>query len=57
MSDIRSAYTDDLRFYGDTTPRELADRFGTPLYVYNERILRARCRDQRQPLLAPDHPR
>lgn len=45
MSDIRSAYTDDLRFYGDTTPRELADRFGTPLYVYNERILRARCRD------------
>lgn len=45
MSDIRSTYTDDLHFYGDTTPRELADRFGTPLYVYNERILRERCRD------------
>ncbi|MDE5879246.1 MAG: diaminopimelate decarboxylase [Desulfovibrio sp.] len=45
MPDIRSAYTDRLRFYGDTTPRELADRFGTPLYVYSERVLRERCRD------------
>ena len=45
MSDIRSAYTDRLNFYGHTTPRELADRFGTPLYVYSERVLRERCRD------------
>lgn len=45
MSDIRSTYTDGLKFYGHTTPRELADRFGTPLYVYSERILRERCRD------------
>ena len=45
MPDIRSTYTDRLRFYGDTTPRELADRFGTPLYVYSENILRERCRD------------
>lgn len=45
MSAIRSAYTDKLGFYGSTTPRELADRFGTPLYVYSERVLRERCRD------------
>lgn len=45
MPDIRSTYTDRLRFYGNTTPRELADRFGTPLYVYSEAILRERCRD------------
>ncbi|MDE6735582.1 MAG: diaminopimelate decarboxylase [Desulfovibrio sp.] len=45
MSDLRSTYTDRLRFYGDATPRELADRFGTPLYVYSERILRERCRE------------
>ena len=45
MSDIRSAYTDRLDFYGSATPRELADRFGTPLYVYSERVLRDRCRD------------
>ena len=45
MPDIRSTYTDSLRFYGNTTPRELADHFGTPLYVYSEAILRERCRD------------
>lgn len=45
MPDIRSTYTDNLRFYGQSGPRELADRFGTPLYVYNERILRRRCRE------------
>ena len=45
MPDIRSTYTDSLRFYGNSTPRELADRFGTPLYVYSEAILRERCRD------------
>lgn len=48
MSDLRSAYTDRLGFYGSTTPRELADRFGTPLYVYSERVLRERCRDLMQ---------
>ena len=45
MSDIRSSYTDDLQFYGSHTPRELAKTFGTPLYVYNENVLRQRCRD------------
>ncbi|MBB5142412.1 diaminopimelate decarboxylase [Desulfovibrio intestinalis] len=45
MSDIRSSYTDDLQFYGRHTPRELAETFGTPLYVYNENVLRQRCRD------------
>ncbi|AMD89523.1 diaminopimelate decarboxylase [Desulfovibrio fairfieldensis] len=45
MSDIRSAYTDSLHFYGRHTPRELAETYGTPLYVYNENVLRQRCRD------------
>ena len=45
MSDIRSSYTDHLQFYGRHTPRELAETFGTPLYVYNENVLRQRCRD------------
>lgn len=45
MSDIRSAYTDSLNFYGNHSPRELAETYGTPLYVYNENILRQRCRD------------
>ena len=45
MSDIRSSYTDNQHFYGRHTPRELAETFGTPLYVYNEDVLRQRCRD------------
>jgi diaminopimelate decarboxylase len=45
MSDIRSTYSDGLNFYGKHTPHELIQTYGTPLYVYNERVLRARCRD------------
>lgn len=45
MSDIRATYTDECNFYGRHTPRELAETFGTPLYVYNENVLRQRCRD------------
>lgn len=32
-------------FFGNSDPLALADRFGTPLYVYNETILRERCRE------------
>ncbi|MDR0338725.1 MAG: diaminopimelate decarboxylase, partial [Desulfovibrio sp.] len=34
-----------------TGPAELAEAYGTPLYVYNEDILRARCREMKN--LAP----
>lgn len=42
---VRSSYTDSLHFFGAHTPQELVRRFGSPLYVYNESILRQRCRD------------
>lgn len=45
MANVRSAYTDGMHFFGREDPRELAARFGTPLYVYSENILRQRCRD------------
>ena len=45
MANVRSTYTDSMHFYGQEDPRELVSRFGSPLYVYNENILRARCRD------------
>lgn len=45
MANVRSAYTDSLRFFGQEDPRELAARFGTPLYVYSEAVLRLRCRE------------
>lgn len=45
MANVRSTYTDSVNFYGLEDPRELVSRFGSPLYVYNENILRERCRD------------
>ena len=45
MGNVRSEYTDRMGFYGNEDPRELVRRFGSPLYVYNESILRRRCRD------------
>jgi len=45
MANVRSSYTDSVDFYGQEDPRELVERFGSPLYVYNENILRSRCRD------------
>ncbi len=45
MANVRSVYTDTLDFYGKTTPHELVAQFGSPLYVYNEALLRQRCRD------------
>lgn len=45
MKNIRSTYTDSVNFYGKEDPRELVERFGSPLYVYNENILRERCKD------------
>lgn len=47
MANVRSAYTDSMHFFGREDPCELATRFGTPLYVYSENILRQRCRDLR----------
>ncbi|MBQ9406305.1 MAG: diaminopimelate decarboxylase [Desulfovibrio sp.] len=45
MSHTRSTYTDACAFYGHSSPRNLADAWGTPLYVYNENLLRQRCRE------------
>jgi diaminopimelate decarboxylase len=32
-------------FYGKTSPQQLISKYGSPLYVYNESILRERCRE------------
>ncbi|HZJ57241.1 MAG TPA: diaminopimelate decarboxylase, partial [Clostridia bacterium] len=42
MDNYYSRLTD---FYGNTSPRELIHKYGSPLYVYNESILRQRCRE------------
>lgn len=45
MSSIRTRYTDSANFFGARTPYDLVEEFGSPLYVYNEAILRQRCKD------------
>lgn len=45
MNYIYSEITNRLNFFGKTNPVELASTYGTPLYVYNETILRQRCRE------------
>lgn len=44
MEKIRSSYTDSINFFGKTNPHALLEAFGSPLYVYNENILRKSCR-------------
>jgi diaminopimelate decarboxylase len=39
--------TENLNFYMNTTPKELIEEYGSPLYVYNEGILREKCREMR----------
>lgn len=38
-------FTEETGFFGSATPKKLAEKYGTPLYVYNEGIFRQRCRD------------
>ena len=45
MPGIRSSYTDSVNFFGLSSPRALVEEFGTPLYVYSEKILRERCHE------------
>ncbi len=42
---IHAQVTQDANFYGKTNPLALVGKYGSPLYVYNERILRQRCRE------------
>ncbi len=38
-------YSEEFNFFGKKTPFDLINEFGSPLYVYNEDILRRACRD------------
>lgn len=38
-------FTELVHFYGESTPQQLISKYGSPLYVYNETILRERCRE------------
>ena len=42
---IHEIWTRGQDFFGNTSPLSLLEKYGSPLYVYNERILRSRCRE------------
>ncbi|MDR1558518.1 MAG: diaminopimelate decarboxylase [Clostridiales bacterium] len=45
MIKLNASVTDKTNFFNGSDPFDLAARYGSPLYVYNERILRRNCRD------------
>ncbi|AZO94123.1 diaminopimelate decarboxylase [Halocella sp. SP3-1] len=45
MNYVYAGVTTKENFYGRSNPVELIEKYGSPLYVYNEKILRDRCRD------------
>ena len=54
MAITRTDYTSGLNFFGNTSPAELMGAFGSPLYVYNETILRERCREMKNLVKLPE---
>ncbi len=40
-------YSTKMNFFGNSDPGKLIKEFGSPLYVYNEKILRQKCRDMK----------
>lgn len=38
-------FSQQTNFFGENTPTQLVESYGSPLYVYNEGIFRQRCRD------------
>ncbi len=45
MYSINDKVTKELNFYEGNSPFDIIEEYGSPLYVYNERILRERCRE------------
>ena len=45
MYTLHGTYTKNTSFFKENDPFELISEYGTPLYVYNEDILRMRCRE------------
>lgn len=53
MQKIHTKVTDSLHFFEGADPEALAQIYGTPLYLYNEKILRQRCRDMKRLVTYP----
>ena len=47
MQKLISKVTDNTNFYNGNNPFDLINKYGSPLYVYNEKILREKIRDMK----------
>lgn len=45
MYTLNGNYTTDINFYNGNDVFELLGEYGSPLYVYNEKVLRTRCQE------------
>lgn len=54
MNKVYTKVTDQMNFFEGHDPAALAEKYKTPLYVYNERILRQRCRALKQMVTYPN---
>ncbi|MFA5971898.1 MAG: diaminopimelate decarboxylase [Lentimicrobiaceae bacterium] len=52
---IHNIWTDSVGFYGKTNPIQLVEKYGSPLYVYSESILRKRCNQVKEMIQYPDY--
>ncbi len=50
---IHAPITPQQQFYGNSDPVALIEKYGSPLYVYNEQILRERCREMKNLVTYP----
>jgi len=44
---MKQFFTPAVNYYKSTNPQELIGKYGSPLYVYSEEILRTRCREMK----------
>ena len=47
MQKLLSKVTDNVNFYMGNSPIDLVEKYGSPLYIYNEKILRSKMRDMK----------
>ena len=54
MYTLGGNYTQDTNFYGTNDAFDLVKEYGSPLYVYNEDILRTRCKEMKNLVTYPN---
>ena len=48
MKNVHQILSQEEKFYGNTNPIELIKKYSSPLYVYNEKILKKRCGEMKR---------